>query len=85
MTQTQLLGRFVRAQRACARAELIAARAFRERRDARVNARRLRDVANALALAVPAAGGGAETGALHHRAGHARARAARDVRERDGA
>jgi hypothetical protein len=55
MTQTQLLGRFVRAQRACARAELIAARAFRERRDARVNARRLRDVANALALAVPAA------------------------------
>ena len=53
MTQTQLLGRFVRAQRACARAELIAARAFRERRDARVNARRLRDVANALALAVP--------------------------------
>ena len=31
---------------------------------------------------VPAA---AETGAIHHRAGHARARAARDVRERDGA
>ena len=33
---------------------------------------------------VPAAAGGAETGAVHHRAGRARARAARDVRERDG-
>ena len=54
-TQTQLLGRFVRAQRACARAELVTARAFRERRDARLSARRLHDVADALALAVPAA------------------------------
>ena len=55
LTQTQLLSRFVRAQRQCARAESVAARAFRERRDARIAAHRLRAVATAFALAVPAA------------------------------
>ena len=54
-TRTQLLSRFVRAQRACARAEIVAERAFRERHDARIVARRLRDVADAFELAVPAA------------------------------
>ena len=54
-TQKQLLGCFDRAQRACASAERIAGHACLERRDTSSEARRLRDVADALALAVPAA------------------------------